>query len=171
MERRIKRNCLHLAPTSCRKIWLMLSFQCATNPRPLTQRHKIGLAVAGGGPIGGIYELGALRALEELIDGATLTRLDAYVGVSSGAIMAASLANRIDTAEMCRILLSAENAEYPFHPGIFLKPAFGEFAQRCGLVGRIGQPIFGRIGDRKPILDKAGGFTGQIWRATAHRLV
>ena len=137
MERQIKRNCLHSGPTYCHKIRLMLSFQCATDPRPLTQRHKIGLAVAGGGPIGGIYELGALRALEELIDGMTLTRLDAYVGVSSGAIMAASLANRIDTAEMCRILLSAENAEHPFHPGIFLKPALGEFALRLAQLPRV----------------------------------
>jgi NTE family protein len=108
----------------------MLSFQNATQPRSLSQTHKVGLAIAGGGPIGGIYELGALRALEELIDGITLTRLDAYVGVSSGAIMAAALANRIDTAEMCRILLSAENAEHPFHPDIFLKPALHEYARR-----------------------------------------
>ncbi len=119
----------------------MLSFQPATHPRSLKTRHKIGLAVAGGGPIGGIYELGALRALEELIDGVTLTRLDAYVGVSSGAIMAASLANRIDTAEMCRILLSAENAEHPFHPEIFLKPALAEFSQRLARVPQVLQTV------------------------------
>jgi NTE family protein len=112
----------------------MLSFQSALKPRSREVRHTVGLAVAGGGPIGGIYELGALRALEELIDGITLTRLDAYVGVSSGAIMAASLANRIDTAEMCRILLSDENAEHPFHPEIFLKPALAEYATRVARI-------------------------------------
>jgi NTE family protein len=115
----------------------MLSFQAATDPRALSHKHKVGLAVAGGGPIGGIYELGALRAIEELIDGVTLTRLDAYVGVSSGAIMAAALANRIDTAEMSRILLSAENAEHPFHPEIFLKPAFVEYAKRVARVPQV----------------------------------
>jgi NTE family protein len=115
----------------------MLSFQNAVKPRSRKQRHKIGLAVAGGGPIGGIYELGALRALEELIDGITLTRLDAYVGVSSGAIMAASLANRIDTAEMCRILLSDPNAEHPFRPEIFLKPALSEYALRAASIPRV----------------------------------
>ena len=63
---------------------------------------KIGLAIAGGGPIGGMYELGALRALDEALDGLDLTRLDCYVGVSSGAFLAAGLANRMSTAQMCR---------------------------------------------------------------------
>jgi NTE family protein len=121
----------------------MLSFQNATQPRSLSQTHKVGLAIAGGGPIGGIYELGALRALEELIEGATLTRLDAYVGVSSGAIMAAALANRIETAEMCRILLSAENAEHPFHPGIFLKPALHEYGRRVALTPSVLGEVLG----------------------------
>ncbi len=115
----------------------MLSFQPAVNPRDKKLRHKVGLAVAGGGPIGGIYELGALRALEEMIDGVGLTRLDAYVGVSSGAIMAACLANRIDTAEMCRILLSDPHAEHPFRPEIFLKPAFYEYMFRVGRLPRV----------------------------------
>src|SRR3546814_3099604 len=47
---------------------------------------RIGLAIAGGGPIGGMYELGALRALDEALDGLDLTDLDSYVGVSSGEI-------------------------------------------------------------------------------------
>jgi NTE family protein len=119
----------------------MLSFQNATQPRGKQERHRVGLAVAGGGPIGGIYELGALRALDELIQGQSLTRLDAYVGVSSGAIMAASLANRMDTAEMCRILLSEDSTEHPFKPEIFLKPAFGEYGKRVaripGVLGEI----------------------------------
>ena len=115
----------------------MLSFQDATDPHDLSHKHKVGLAVAGGGPIGGIYELGALRALEEVIDGISLCRLDAYVGVSSGAIMAASLANRIDTAEMARILLSDEHAEHPFQPQIFLRPALNEYAQRLARVPQV----------------------------------
>ncbi|MEJ7747418.1 MAG: patatin-like phospholipase family protein, partial [Luteimonas sp.] len=67
---------------------------------------RIGLAIAGGGPIGGMYELGALRALDEAFDGLDLTRRDCYVGVSSGAFLAAGLANRMSTAEMCRIFIT-----------------------------------------------------------------
>ncbi|MFY8060580.1 MAG: patatin-like phospholipase family protein, partial [Arenimonas sp.] len=65
----------------------MLVLQAASQ----TAKHqgKIGLAIAGGGPIGGMYELGALRALEVAIDGLDLNRLDVYVGVSSGAFLAA----------------------------------------------------------------------------------
>ena len=34
---------------------------------------RIGLALAGGGPIGAIYEIGALCALEDTIDGLDFT--------------------------------------------------------------------------------------------------
>ena len=43
----------------------MLHLQEARKVRSLRRPHRIGLAVAGGGPIGGIYEMGALRALDE----------------------------------------------------------------------------------------------------------
>ncbi len=43
-----------------------------------------GLALAGGGPLGGIYEVGALIALADSLDGIDFNELDVYVGVSSG---------------------------------------------------------------------------------------
>jgi hypothetical protein len=49
-----------------------------------TARPRVGLALAGGGPLGGIYEIGALLALAESLDGIDLNELDVYVGVSSG---------------------------------------------------------------------------------------
>ncbi|HAI59863.1 MAG TPA: lectin subunit beta [Xanthomonadaceae bacterium] len=99
-------------------------------------RGRIGLAIAGGGPTGGMYELGALRALEVAIDGLDLTRLDVYVGVSSGAFLAAGLANRIGTAEMCRIFLTGD-AEVEFRPAMFLKPAVGEYLRRAAGAPRL----------------------------------
>ena len=50
------------------------------NPR------KVGFALAGGGPLGAIYELGALAALDEALIGVDLAACDVYVGVSSGAL-------------------------------------------------------------------------------------
>ena len=47
-------------------------------------RQRVGLALAGGGPLGGIYEVGALLALADSLDGVDLNDLDVYVGVSSG---------------------------------------------------------------------------------------
>ncbi|MDH3841727.1 MAG: patatin-like phospholipase family protein, partial [Chromatiales bacterium] len=73
----------------------MLNLQSAA--RPVHDRGKIGLAVAGGGPLGAIYELGTLHALDEALEGVDFTDLHAYVGVSSGAIIASSLANGIST--------------------------------------------------------------------------
>lgn len=100
--------------------------------RPGTpSRSRIGLAIAGGGPTGGMYELGALRALERAIEGLDLTRLDVYVGVSSGAFLAAGLANRLDTAAMCRVFLTGQS-EVRFHPGLFLRPALAEYLRRAG---------------------------------------
>ena len=92
---------------------------------------RIGLAIAGGGPIGGMYELGALRALDEAMDGLDLTRMDCYVGVSSGAFLAAGLANRVSTAEMCRIFITGTSEDAQFRPEIFLTPNVGEYLHRA----------------------------------------
>jgi predicted acylesterase/phospholipase RssA len=92
---------------------------------------RIGLAIAGGGPIGGMYELGALRALDAAIEGLDLTRLDVYVGVSSGAFLAAGLANRLTTADICRIFITGDSKDISFRPEIFLQPAFAEYLQRA----------------------------------------
>jgi len=106
----------------------MLLLQSARKP-PRSQ-GRIGLAIAGGGPIGGMYELGALRALDEAIEGLDMTKLDVYVGVSSGAFLAAGLANRLSTAEMHRIFITGDSHEAKFSPQIFLHPAFLEYIRR-----------------------------------------
>lgn len=90
-----------------------------------------GLAIAGGGPVGAIYELGALRALDESLDGLNLHELDVYVGVSAGAFIAASLANGISTAELCRIFMAEEHASVRFEPEKFLRPAYREYMNRA----------------------------------------
>lgn len=106
----------------------MLQIQPASQPGQTPPR--IGLAIAGGGPIGGMYELGALRALDDAIDGLDLARLEVYVGVSSGAFLAAGLANRMSTEEMCRIFITGQDDRLRFQPESFLRPALGEFVRR-----------------------------------------
>ncbi len=80
---------------------------------------KIGLALAGGGPAGSIYEIGAVRALDEAIEGIDFNDLDIYVGVSAGAFIASCLANNLSTAQMCRAIVKDEPGEHPFVPGEF----------------------------------------------------
>jgi predicted acylesterase/phospholipase RssA len=107
------------------------------NARRRSRRRRIGLAVAGGGPIGGMYELGALRAIDEAVEGLDLTGLDVYVGVSSGAFIAAGLANRLSTEDMCRIFISGDPDEPPFRPEAFVKPAFAEYLRRSASIPRV----------------------------------
>jgi NTE family protein len=114
----------------------MLVLQPARKRRQRSEA-RIGLAIAGGGPIGGMYELGALRALDVAIEGLDLTRLEVYVGVSSGAFLAAGLANRLDTAEMCRIFITGDSDDVKFRPEIFLRPAFLEYFRRASAVPRL----------------------------------
>lgn len=92
-------------------------------------RGGIGLALAGGGPLGGIYEVGALLALADSLDGIDFTKLDAYVGVSSGGFVAAALANGLSPAQMYRLFIE-DGADAALKPEIFLRPALGEF-WRC----------------------------------------
>ncbi|HRN61093.1 MAG TPA: patatin-like phospholipase family protein [Luteimonas sp.] len=110
----------------------MLSLHQARKRRKHTARRplKVGLAIAGGGPIGAMYELGALRAIDEALEGLDLTRLDCYVGVSSGAFLAAGLANRISTEEMCRGFITGTSDDISFRPETFLRPNVDEYLQR-----------------------------------------
>ncbi|MFN7940355.1 MAG: patatin-like phospholipase family protein [Thermoanaerobaculia bacterium] len=94
-------------------------------------RPKVGLALAGGGPEGAIYEIGALRALDEAIEGIDLNDLDLYIGVSAGAFIAANLVNHLTPTQMCRAILKHEPGEHPFRPEIFFTPALAEFGGRA----------------------------------------
>lgn len=92
---------------------------------------KVGLALGGGGALGGIYEIGALRALDEALLGVDFNDLYVYVGVSAGAFVAANLANQMTTAQMCRIFVKNEADVHPFHPGVFYRPAAREYVRRA----------------------------------------
>ena len=61
------------------------------------KRPKIGLALAGGGPLAAVYEIGVLAALEESIEGLDMNDAGIYVGISAGGIIAAALANKISS--------------------------------------------------------------------------
>jgi predicted acylesterase/phospholipase RssA len=104
--------------------------------RRRSARARIGLALAGGGPLGGIYEVGALLALAESLQGVDLNDLDVYVGVSSGGFVAAALANGISPAQMYRLFI-AEGRDAALAPALFLRPAFAEFWRRALSVPRL----------------------------------
>ncbi len=91
----------------------------------------IGLALAGGAPGGAIYEIGAMHALDEALDGFDLTQCGAYVGVSAGAFLTSCLANGLHTDPQERAIVKREPGEHPFVPEIFFRPAFKEIGKRA----------------------------------------
>jgi len=101
--------------------------------QPASDRGKgnprIGLALAGGGALGIVYEIGALLALDEAMDGIDFNDLYAYVGVSAGAANASVLANGFTPTEMHQIFVSNDSAEFPLDPEIFFQPAFHLYAK------------------------------------------
>ncbi|NPC55787.1 patatin family protein [Caenimonas sp. S4] len=93
---------------------------------------KVALALAGGGPLGAIYEIGALCALDEALEGLDLTALHHYVGVSAGGFIAAGLANGMSPRELCASFIENDDrASDVFDPSWLMVPAYGEFARRA----------------------------------------
>ncbi len=91
---------------------------------------RLAIALAGGGPLGAFYELGALHALSEALEGRSLTDFDVYVGVSSGALIAAGLANGFDTTRLGSTFIRGESTDAPFSPSLLLRPAIATYARR-----------------------------------------
>jgi predicted acylesterase/phospholipase RssA len=92
------------------------------------QRSKTALVLGGGGFTGGVYEIGALRALDLLSVNRTVNQFDVYVGTSAGAFVAASVANGVTPEEMMRVIVQQVPTPFP-DVGVssLLKPNYGEF--------------------------------------------
>jgi predicted acylesterase/phospholipase RssA len=67
---------------------------------------KTALVLGGGGFTGGVYEIGALRALDLLAVNSTVNNFDVYVGTSAGSFVAAMLANGVSPEEMMQVINS-----------------------------------------------------------------
>ena len=98
---------------------------------PHMKPGRIGLALAGGGPEGAVYEIGALRALDEAVEGIDFNDLAVYVGVSAGAFVGGCLANGITLTQLCRALVNRDPGERRFSPEIFFTPAIEEYVRRA----------------------------------------
>ncbi len=77
------------------------------------KHSKTALVLAGGGLTGAVYEIGALRAIDDLLINRTVNDFDIYIGTSAGALVAAGLANGLSP----EALLAAFEGSHPeIHP-------------------------------------------------------
>jgi predicted acylesterase/phospholipase RssA len=95
------------------------------------RRSKTALVLGGGGFTGGVYEIGALRALDLLSVNRTVNQFDVYVGTSAGAFVAALTANGVTPEEMMRVV--NQQVPTPFRDidlGQLLRPNVLEYARK-----------------------------------------
>jgi len=91
-------------------------------------RGRTALVCAGGGITGAVYEIGCLRALEDLLDRSVLD-FDVYVGVSGGAFVASLLAAGVSPVEMYEAV-SARGPRSGWDEAPLFRLGAAEFARR-----------------------------------------
>lgn len=65
---------------------------------------RTALVLAGGGITGAVYEIGALRAMNDMLVNRTVNDFDIYVGTSAGALVSAMIANGMTPDEMMQAI-------------------------------------------------------------------
>ena len=107
-----------------------------SKPRRKARRRKkpskTALVLGGGGFTGGVYEIGALRALDLLAVNSTVNDFDVYVGTSAGSFVASMLANGVSPDEMAQVLNSGVPSELEdLDLDRVLKPNYLGFLQKA----------------------------------------
>jgi NTE family protein len=98
--------------------------------RKRRRSDKTALVLGGGGFTGGVYEIGALRALDLLAVNSTVNQFDIYVGTSAGAFIAALCANGVTPEEMMQVLLRERPSPFEdVNLGELLRPNVVELAR------------------------------------------
>jgi NTE family protein len=99
------------------------------------RRSRTALVLGGGGFTGGVYEIGALRALDLLAVNKTVNQFDVYIGTSAGSFVAALAANGVTPEEMMRVV--NRQVPTPFRDidrATLMRPNALEFAQAMALM-------------------------------------
>ena len=107
----------------------------AGSARRRRARSRTALVLGGGGFTGGVYEIGALRALDLLAVNRTVNQFDVYVGTSAGSFVAALAANGVTPEEMMRVV--NKQVPTPFRDvdrGTLMRPNTLEFVQSAALL-------------------------------------
>src|SRR4051794_29866763 len=115
-------------------------------------RHsKTALVLGGGGFTGGVYEIGALRALDLLSVNRNVNQFDVYVGTSAGSFVAALAANGVTPEEMMRVVNQHGSASFrDIDLNSLLRPNVVDFAKSAAVmplrVARLARDLAGQLG-------------------------
>ncbi len=94
------------------------------------QRDKIALVLAGGGLAGAVYEIGALRAIDDRLVDRTVNDFDIYVGTSAGSLVASGLANGLSPEAMLQLFEGEHPETRRVEPGTIFRFNTPEFLCR-----------------------------------------
>jgi len=105
--------------------------------------------LGGGGFTGGVYEIGALRALDLLSVNRTVNEFDVYVGTSAGSFVASAVANGVTPEEMMRVIVQQVPTPFPdARISSLLRPNYLEFITKGALLPlRVAQVVRSLVRD------------------------
>ncbi len=88
---------------------------------------RVALCLPGGGATGAMYQIGALAALEDSVEGLNANQFDLYLGTSSGASVAAALAGGSPAQRMYRAFLDPADTYFPLERRHLLRTDVAEW--------------------------------------------
>ncbi len=101
-----------------------------TSPQTPATPSKTALVLAGGGLTGAVYEIGALRAIDELLINRSVQDFDIIVGTSAGALIGAMLGKGLTPGEMMQMLDGSHPDLNRIRPDHLFSLNTGEFLRR-----------------------------------------
>jgi NTE family protein len=99
--------------------------------RSRRRESRTALVLGGGGFTGGVYQIGALRALDLLSVNKSVNQFDVYVGTSAGSLIAALAANGVTPEQMMRVVNNQTPTPFrDINLDMLLRPNYREFLLR-----------------------------------------
>ena len=98
----------------------------------LRDGRRVVAYLPGGGITGGLYQLGALAALEDCVEGFHANALHGYVAVGSGAVVGAALAGGLEVQRLYRALLDPADNFFQLERRHIIRIDLGEWRRTFG---------------------------------------